>query len=50
VLALVTVCLSHVVAAVERFSSRLERAAEAAFAAIPADASNLTARLNLPMD
>ena len=46
----VTVCLSHVVAAVERFSGRLERAAEAAFAALPADASNFTARLNLPMD
>jgi hypothetical protein len=42
----VTVCLSHVVAAVERFSGRLERAAEAAFAALPADASNFTARLN----
>jgi hypothetical protein len=31
-------------------SGRLERAAGAAFTALPADASNFTARLNLPMD
>jgi hypothetical protein len=46
----VTVCLSQVVAAVERFSGPLERGAEAAFATIPAGASNVTARRNLPMD
>jgi hypothetical protein len=45
----VTVCLSHVVAAAARFSGRLEGAAEAAFAAIPAGASDFTARLNLPI-
>jgi hypothetical protein len=44
----VTVCLSHVVAGVERFSGRLERGAEVAFATIRGGASNVTARLNLP--
>ena len=46
----VTVCLSHVVAAVERFSGRLEGPAAAAFAAIPADAREFAVRLYLPVD
>jgi len=35
--------------AVERFSGRLERAAKAAFATIPAGESNFTVGLNLPI-
>jgi hypothetical protein len=46
----VTVCLSHGVAAVERFSGRLEGAAAAAFATIPAGASEFAVRLDLPVD
>lgn len=46
----VTVCLSHVVTAVERFSGRLEGAAATAFAAIPAGASEFAVRLDLPVD
>ena len=46
----VTVCLSEVVAAVERFSGRLERAAAAGVAAIPVGASDFAVRLDLPVD
>jgi hypothetical protein len=46
----VTVCLSDVVQAVERFAERLERAAATAFAALPADAVDEYVTLDLPVD
>jgi hypothetical protein len=46
----VTVCFSDVMQAVGRFAVRLERAADAAFAAIPEGATDHIARLDLPVD
>jgi hypothetical protein len=46
----VTVCLSNVVQAVERFAERLERAAATAFATLPADAVDQFVTLDLPID
>lgn len=46
----VTVCLSDVVHAVERFAERLERAAATAFAALPTDAIDQLVTLDLPAD
>jgi hypothetical protein len=45
-----TVCLSDVVQAVERFTGRLERAAGATFPTIPEGAANVVAKLELPVD
>jgi hypothetical protein len=45
-----TVCLSSVAHAVERFAERLERAAATAFAALPGDAVDQFVTLDLPVD
>jgi hypothetical protein len=44
-----TVCLSDIVFAVRRFAGRLERAAAAAFSALP-DSLGVEARFDLPVD
>ncbi len=44
----VTVCLSDVLQAVERFAERLEHVAATAFAALPADAADQFVTLDLP--
>jgi hypothetical protein len=46
----VTVCLSNVVQAVQRFAERLERAAATAFVTLPAEAVDQFVTLDLPID